>query len=69
MVITSWLDGRERDAIAYLVEENRLLREVATVVPPDTLLHWHRQLIARNRKWTVGRRRASRRGVLAEIQR
>jgi hypothetical protein len=95
MVVTGWLDRRERDAIAYLVEENRLLhrqlggrrlrltdadrrrlaalahrlgrrvlRDVATVVTPDTLLHWHRQLIAR--KWTCARWRTNRRGVLAE---
>jgi len=25
-LLTGWLDRRERDAIAYLVEENRLLR-------------------------------------------
>ena len=43
------------------------LREIATVVTPDTLLRWHRQLIAR--KWTYARRCASRRGVLTEIRR
>ena len=32
-----------------------------TVVTPDTLLRWHRQLIAR--KWTYARRCVSRRGV------
>jgi len=26
MVLTGWLDRRERNAIAYLIEENRLLR-------------------------------------------
>jgi hypothetical protein len=26
MVLTGWLDRREREALAYLVEENRLLR-------------------------------------------
>ncbi len=25
-VLTGWLDRRERDAVAYLIEENRLLR-------------------------------------------
>src|SRR5207302_7794540 len=34
---------------------------------PDTLLRWHRQLIAH--KWTYGAPRSSRRGVLAEIRR
>ena len=96
-VLTGWLDRREREAVAYLIEENRLLRrrpgtrrlrltdddrrrlaarayrvgrtalrEIATIATPDTLLRWHRQLIAR--KWTCGRK-AGRRGVLLEIRR
>ena len=78
LVLTGWLERREREAIAYLIEENRLLRrqlggrrlaltdddrrrlavrayrlgrrmlrEIATIVTPDTLLRWHRQLVAR----------------------
>jgi len=43
------------------------LREVATLVTPDTVLRWHRELIAR--KWTYIRRRPGRPGVLAEIRR
>ena len=97
MVLTGWLERREREVIAYLVEENRVLRrqlrgrrlrltnddrrrlaarayrlgrqtlrEVGTIVTPDTLLRWHRQLIAR--KWTYPSR-ANRRGVLMEIRR
>ena len=95
-VLTGWLDRREREAVAYLIEENRLLRrqlggrrlrltdddrrrlaarayrvgraalrEIATIATPDTLLRWHRQLIAR--KWTYARR-SGRRGVLFEIR-
>ena len=95
--VAAWLDRREREALAYLIEENRLLRrqvggrrlrftdddrrrlairahslgrkalrEVATIVTPDTLLRWHRQLVAR--KWTYTRSRTSRSGVLAEIR-
>jgi transposase InsO family protein len=95
-VLTGWLDRREREAVAYLMEENRLLRrqlggrrlrltdddrrrlaarayclgraalrEIATIATPDTLLRWHRQLIAR--KWTYARK-SRRRGVLFEIR-
>jgi HTH-like domain len=98
LVITAWLDRREREALAYLIEENRLLRrqlggrrlhltdddrrrlavrahrlgrqalrEVATIVTPDTFLRWHRQLVAR--KWTYAATRSRRRGVLMEIRR
>src|SRR5207237_9632561 len=43
----------------------RALREIATIVTPDTLLRWHRQLVTR--KWTYATARSRRRGVLAEI--
>jgi putative transposase len=95
--LVGWLDRRERDAVAYLIEENRILRahlrgrvrltdeersrlavhghrsgrrrlgQVATIVTPDTILRWHRQLIAR--KWTYAKRRGGRPGVVAEIRR
>jgi transposase InsO family protein len=96
-VLTGWLERREREAVAYLIEENRLLRrqlgtrrlrltdddrrrlaarayrvgratlrEIATIAAPDTLLRWHRQLIAR--KWTYAST-PGRRGVLLEIRR
>src|SRR5688572_30721241 len=97
MIVTGWLARREREVVAYLIEENRCLRrqlgtrrarltdddrrrlaarayrvgrralrDIATIATPDTLLRWHRQLIAR--KWTYGRK-AGRRGVLLEIRR
>jgi hypothetical protein len=97
LVLAGWLDRRERDALADLIEENRVLRrqlggrrlrltdedrrrlaarayrlgrralrEIATIVTPDTLLRWHRQLVAR--KWTYAKTRSSRREVLLEIQ-
>jgi hypothetical protein len=43
------------------------LRDIATIARPDTLLRWHRQLIAR--KWTYARTSVRRRQVLAEIRR
>ena len=45
----------------------RALADVATLVTPDTILRWHRQLIAR--KWTTVRRRVGRPGVRQEIRR
>ena len=97
LIVTSWLDRQEREILAYLVEENRVLRRqlggrrldltdedrrrlgalayrlgravlrtVATIVTPDTLLRWHRQLI--DRKWTYAKKGRKRRGVLAEMR-
>src|SRR4030095_9979632 len=43
-----------------------VLREVVTIVTPDTILRWRRELIAR--KWTYSRRRSDRPGVFAEIR-
>ena len=56
-------DRRRLAARAYRVGR-RALRDIAT---PDTLLRWHRRLIAR--KWTYGRPSVHRHQVLAEIRR
>jgi len=58
-------DRRKLAARAYRLGR-RALREVATIVTPDTLLRWHRQLIAR--KWTYAKTGTRRRRVLAEIR-
>ena len=40
---------------------------MATIVTPDTILRWHRQLIVR--KWTYANKRSGRHEVLVEIRR
>jgi len=59
-------DRRRLAARAYRLGR-QTLRQVATIVTPDTLLRWHRQLIAR--KWTYATRPSSRHRVLAKIPR
>ena len=44
----------------------RLLGRVATIVTPDTILRWHRRLIAT--KWTLPSKTAPRRGVMRRIE-
>ena len=63
------LNDEQRRRLAVLGQRlgRAVLREMATLVTPDTILRWHRELIAR--KWTYARRRPGRPGVLAEIRR
>ncbi len=94
-----WVGRKQTDIIAYLVEENHVLKEqlksdgrrlrftddqrrrlaakgkplgrkvlcqIATVVTPDTILAWHRKLIAA--KWTYPHKRVGRPGVMKEIR-
>ena len=60
-------DERRRLAVLGKRLGRRRLTQVATIVTPDTILRWHRQLIAR--KWTYARRGPGRPGVLLEIRR
>jgi putative transposase len=63
------LSDDERRRLALLGQRlgRRILAHVATVATPDTILRWHRELIAR--KWTSVRSRPGRPGVQAEIRR
>lgn len=96
---SAWANRRQGSVIAYLVEENRVLRDqlesggkrlrftddqrrrlaakgrplglkalrqIATIVTPETILAWHRRLIAA--KWTYPHRRMGRPGVIREIR-
>ena len=96
--IVGWLEREQRDVIAFLREENRVLkaqlgrrrlrlddeqrrrlavlggrigravlREFATLATPDTILRWHRDLVAR--KWTHPRHRPGRPDVQKAIRR
>src|SRR5262245_28652173 len=95
--VLGWREAEQRVVIAFLREENRVLkaqlgrrrlrndddqrrrlavlgqrlgrvvlREVATLCTPDTILRWHRELIAR--KWTYARQHPGRPGVRREIR-
>ena len=44
----------------------KALRQIATIVTPETILAWHRRLIAA--KWTYPRPRTGRPGVMREIR-
>ena len=60
-------DERRRLAVIGQRLGRRILAEVATIVTPDTILRWHRELIAR--KWTFTTSRPGRPGVQVEIRR
>ena len=60
-------DERRRLAVIGQRLGRRILADVATIVTPDTILRWHRELIAR--KWTYATSRPGRPGVQVEIRR
>src|SRR2546426_10573098 len=60
-------DQRRRLAAKGRRLGRRVLRQVATIVTPDTILRWHRQLIAR--MWTFTPKRPGRLGIMKEILR
>jgi putative transposase len=60
-------DERRRVAASGAPLGRRLLAQLAMIVRPDTILRWHRQLVAR--KWTYSKGRPGRPHVLPEIRR
>ena len=98
VAVAGWINRQQQDVLAYIQEENRILRnklkgkrirftdderrrlavkgkalgrkalrQVASIVTPDTILAWHRKLIAQ--KWDYsGRRGPGRPRVAAKIR-
>ncbi len=60
-------DERRRLAVLGKALGRKMLGEVASIVTPDTILRWHRQLVAM--KWTFRRVGSKRAGVMKEIRR
>ena len=62
------LSDEQRRRLAAKGKElgRKLLAEVATLVTPDTILRWYRELIAR--KWTYPRRQTGRPPISSEIE-
>ncbi len=60
-------DQRRRLAAMGIALGRRLLAQIATIVTPDTILRWHRRLIAA--KWTCrARQRIGRPGIMKHIR-
>ena len=58
-------EERIRLAVKAKILGRRLLSELETLVTPDTLLAWHRKLIAQ--KWTYSRKTSGRSRVSREV--
>jgi len=97
MIVSGWVNRHQQRVIDYLLEENRVLRQLhkgkrlrladsqrhrlartgkilgrkllfkfATIVTPDTILAWHRKLIAQ--KWTYSWKGPGRPPVMKRIK-
>ena len=60
-------DQRRRLAAKGKALGRKALREIATIVTPDTILAWHRKLIARKWDYSVRRRPPGRPPTVREI--
>ncbi len=60
-------DERRRLAVKGKALDRKLLAEVAGIVTTETLLAWHRRLIARKRNYSARRKRAGRPRVMVEL--
>jgi putative transposase len=58
-------DERKRLAVRGVELGRALLTEVATIVTPDTILRWHRRLVAA--KWTFSTKPSSKVGLMQRI--
>jgi len=60
-------DQRRRLAIKDKILGRKVLDELATIVTPETILRWHRELVARQRDYSHRRKSAGRPPVAQEI--
>jgi putative transposase len=59
-------DQRRRLAAKGKILGRSALEQIATIVTPDTIMRWHKRLIAA--KWTYARSRVGRPGIMKEIR-
>jgi len=60
-------DERRRLAVKGKLLARRILTEVASIVTPDTILAWHRKLIARKWDFSMRRKKPGRPPVMTKI--
>ena len=61
-------DQRRRLAVKAKVLSRKVLEEIATIVTPDTLLRWHRKLVAKKWDYSDRRKKVGRPPVSDEIR-
>jgi putative transposase len=60
-------DQRRRLAVKGKILGRKMLEQLATIVTPDTILRWHRELVARHWDYSDRRRATERPPVTPEI--